>query len=74
MSVFLLSRLQFAAATYFHFLFVPLTLGLSALIAIMETLAIRRGDPEYRDMARFWGRLFLLNFAAGVMSLVQKHF
>jgi cytochrome d ubiquinol oxidase subunit I len=55
MDVLMLSRLQFAAATMFHFLFVPLTLGLSILIAIMETLYVRTGEEIYKKMAKFWG-------------------
>ncbi|MGP8284451.1 MAG: cytochrome ubiquinol oxidase subunit I, partial [Desulfomonilaceae bacterium] len=61
-----LSRLQFAVATYFHFLFVPLTLGLSILVAIMETKYVRTGIEEYKRMAKFWGKLFVINFAIGV--------
>ena len=54
-----LSRLQFAVATCFHFLFVPLTLGLSILLALMETRYVTTGKEEYRAMARFWTyRLF----------------
>ena len=56
-----LSRLQFAVATYFHFLFVPLTLGLSILVAIMETKYVRNGIEEYKRMAKFWGKLFVIN-------------
>ena len=62
MDALFLSRLQFAAATFFHFLFVPLTLGLSVLIAIMETKYVRTGDEDYKRMARFWGKIFLINF------------
>ncbi len=74
MDVLLLSRLQFAAATMFHFLFVPLTLGLSVLIAIMETIYVRTGDEMYRRMARFWGKLFLINFAIGVVTGITLEF
>lgn len=74
MDVLALSRLQFAAATYFHFLFVPLTLGLSILIAIMETLYVRKGDEEYKTMARFWGRLFLINFVVGIATGLTLEF
>ncbi|WP_448381757.1 cytochrome ubiquinol oxidase subunit I [Desulfosoma sp.] len=74
MDALLLSRLQFAAATYFHFLFVPLTLGLSILIAIMETRYARSGDEEYRNMARFWGKIFLINFAVGVVTGITLEF
>src|SRR4030065_415108 len=72
MDVLMLSRLQFAAATFFHFLFVPLTLGLSILIAIMETKYVRTGDEEYRRMAKFWGRIFLVNFAVGRVAAADS--
>jgi len=74
MDVLLLSRLQFATATLFHFLFVPLTLGLSILIAIMETLYVKTGDEEYKRMAKFWGKLFLINFAVGVVTGITLEF
>ncbi len=74
MDVLLLSRLQFAAATFFHFIFVPLTLGLSLLLAIMETKYVRTGDETYRQMARFWGKIFLVNFAVGVVTGITLEF
>jgi cytochrome d ubiquinol oxidase subunit I len=74
MDVLMLSRLQFAAATFFHFLFVPLTLGLSILIAIMETKFVRTGDEDYRRMAKFWGKIFLVNFAVGVVTGITLEF
>ena len=74
MDVLMLSRLQFAAATVFHFLFVPLTLGLSLLIAIMETIYVKTGDEDYRRMARFWGKIFLVNFAVGVVTGLTLEF
>ena len=74
MDVLMLSRLQFAAATLFHFLFVPLTLGLSVLVAIMETIFVRTGNTEYRRMAKFWGKLFLINFAIGVVTGITLEF
>jgi len=74
MDVVLLSRLQFAAATMFHFLFVPLTLGLSVLIAIMETKWVKTGDETYKRMAKFWGKLFLINFALGVVTGITLEF
>ena len=74
MDVLMLSRLQFAAATFFHFLFVPLTLGLSILIAIMETIYVRTGDDEYRRMAKFWGKIFLVNFAVGIVTGITLEF
>ena len=69
-----LSRLQFAAATMFHFLFVPLTLGLSALVAYMEVRYARTGDETYLRMTKFWGKLFLLNFAVGVVTGITLEF
>jgi cytochrome bd ubiquinol oxidase subunit I len=74
MDVTLLSRLQFAAASYFHYLFVPLTLGLSILIAIMETIYVKGGDEEYKTMAKFWGKLFLINFVVGVVTGITLEF
>ncbi|MBU1229203.1 MAG: cytochrome ubiquinol oxidase subunit I [Proteobacteria bacterium] len=74
MDVLMLSRLQFAAATMFHFLFVPLTLGLSVLIACMETAYVRTGDETYKRMAKFWGKLFLINFTLGVVTGITLEF
>jgi len=74
MDALILSRLQFAAATFFHFLFVPLTLGLSILIAIMETNYVRTGDKLYLNMAKFWGKIFLVNFAVGVVTGITLEF
>ena len=56
MDVAFLSRMQFAVATMFHFIFVPLSLGLSLLTAIMETMYLRTGDEEYKRMAKLWHR------------------
>ncbi|MUM77112.1 cytochrome ubiquinol oxidase subunit I [Pseudodesulfovibrio sp. F-1] len=74
MDVLMLSRLQFAAATMFHFLFVPLTLGLSVLIACMETAYVRTGNKTYQKMAKFWGKIFLVNFALGVVTGITLEF
>ncbi len=74
MDVLMLSRLQFAATTFFHFLFVPLTLGLSILIAIMETIYVRTGDQDYLRAAKFWGKIFLVNFAVGVVTGITLEF
>jgi cytochrome d ubiquinol oxidase subunit I len=74
LDVVLLSRLQFAAATMFHFLFVPLTLGLSVMIAYMETKYVRTGDETYLRMTKFWGKLFLINFALGVVTGITLEF
>lgn len=74
MNVLTLSQLQFAATTVYHFFFVPLTLGLSVLVAIMETLYVVKGDETYRRMTRFWGKLFLINFAMGVVTGIVMEF
>lgn len=69
----LLARWQFGITSVYHFLFVPLTLGLSVLVAVMETLYVRTGNDLYKRMAKFWGKLFLLNFSLGVVTgLVQE--
>ncbi len=73
MDVLTLSRWQFAITTVYHFFFVPLTLGISVLIAIVETQYVRTGDEKYKKLAKFWGKLFLINFAIGVATgLVQE--
>jgi len=69
-----LSRWQFAATALYHFLFVPLTLGLSFLLAAMETVYVTTGRDIYRRMAHFWGRLFLINFALGVATGLTMEF
>ena len=74
MDVLMLSRLQFAAATFFHFIFVPLTLGLSVLVAIMETKYLRTGNEEYLRMTKFWGKIFVINFAIGVVTGITLEF
>eukprot|EP00828_Plagiopyla_frontata_P005059 TRINITY_DN11963_c0_g3_i4.p1 TRINITY_DN11963_c0_g3~~TRINITY_DN11963_c0_g3_i4.p1 ORF type:complete len:441 (+),score=159.24 TRINITY_DN11963_c0_g3_i4:835-2157(+) len=74
MDVLMLSRLQFAAATMFHFIFVPLTLGLSLLLAWMETRYVSTGDEVYLKMAKFWGKIFLVNFALGVVTGITLEF
>lgn len=74
MDVLTLSRMQFAVATYFHFLFVPLTLGLSILTAIMQTVWYRTGDEDYLRMTKFWGKLFLINFSLGIVTGLTLEF
>lgn len=69
-----LARLQFAITTVYHFFFVPLTLGLVLLVAVMETIYVRSGNEAYKRMARFWGRLFLINFAMGVATGIVQEF
>ncbi len=74
MDVVFLSRLQFAVATIFHFFFVPLTLGLSVLTAIFETMYVKTGDEDYKRAAKFWGKLFLINFALGIVTGITLEF
>ncbi len=74
MDVLALSRLQFAVTSMFHFIFVPLTLGLSILVAYMETRYVRTGDETYLRMAKFWGKLFLINFALGIVTGITMEF
>jgi cytochrome d ubiquinol oxidase subunit I len=69
-----LSRLQFALTALYHFLFVPLTLGLSILIAMMETVYVMTRRPIWREMTKFWGVLFGINFALGVATGITMEF
>lgn len=74
MDVIVLARLQFAITTVYHFFFVPLTLGLSIIVAIMETLYVRTDNPIYKNMTKFWGKLFVINFALGVVTGIVQEF
>jgi cytochrome d ubiquinol oxidase subunit I len=74
MGVLTLSRLQFAATAMFHFLFVPLTLGLSWLLAWWEHKSVKTGDEKYLRMVKYWGRLFLINFALGIVTGITLEF
>jgi cytochrome d ubiquinol oxidase subunit I len=69
-----LSRLQFALTAMFHFLFVPLTLGLSIIVAIMETVYVMTNRPIWRQMTKFWGTLFGINFVLGVATGITMEF
>ncbi|MDE3984067.1 cytochrome ubiquinol oxidase subunit I [Glaesserella parasuis] len=69
-----LSRLQFALTALYHFLFVPLTLGLSFVLVVMETLYVTTGKEGYKDMTKFWGKLFGINFALGVTTGITMEF
>src|SRR6201993_1187610 len=69
-----LSRLQFAVTALYHFLFVPLTLGLSFLLAIMESVYVMTGRQIWREMTKFWGKLFGINFAMGVATGITMEF
>jgi len=74
MDVVSLSRLQFGMTAGFHFIFVPLTLGLSILVAFMESRYVFTRNPMYLRMTRFWGRLFLINFALGLVTGLTLEF
>ena len=74
MDIVTLSQWQFAITTIYHFFFVPLTLGLGVLIAIMETIYVQTGLDVYKRMTKFWGRLFLINFAMGVVTGIVQEF
>ena len=74
MDVLTLSRLQFAVTSAFHFIFVPLTLGLSILTAYMETRYLVTNNDIYLKMTKFWGKLFLINFALGVVTGITMEF
>jgi cytochrome d ubiquinol oxidase subunit I len=68
-----LARWQFGVTTLYHFLFIPITIGMSVLVAILQTIWVRTGDERYLRATRFWGKLFLINFAMGVVTgLVQE--
>jgi len=69
-----LSRWQFAATALYHFLFVPLTLGLTVMLAAMETIYVVTGKKIYREMTQFWGKLLLINFALGVATGLTMEF
>src|SRR3954470_13963800 len=69
-----LARWQFAITTVYHFLFVPLTIGLSLLVAGMQTAWVRTDDDRYLRMTKFWGKLFLINFAMGVVTGIVQEF
>ncbi|GGS13453.1 cytochrome ubiquinol oxidase subunit I [Actinokineospora fastidiosa] len=74
MDALVLARLQFAVTTSFHFLFVLLTLGLVTLVAITQTRAHRRGDPVLWRMTRFWGHLYVINYAVGIATGIVMEF
>ncbi len=69
-----LARLQFSSTTLFHFLFVPVSIGLSLFLAILQTLAYRTGKPVYERLLSLWGRIFLIVFAVGVVTGIVQEF
>lgn len=74
MSALLLARWQFAIVTIFHFFFVPVTIGLGFVVALMQTIAYRRRDPVWDQLTQFFGRLFLINLAVGVVTGIVLEF
>jgi len=74
MDALTLARWQFGIVTVYHFLFVPLTIGLSFLVALMQTAWYRSGNAKYLAMTKFWGKLFLINFAMGVVTGIVQEF
>ncbi len=74
MDTIILSRIQFASTTIFHFFFVPVSIGLALIVAIMETMYVLKGKEDYKKMTKFWGKLFLINFAIGVVTGILQEF
>ena len=74
MDITMLSRIQFAVTTIFHFLFVPLTIGLSIYVAAFETLGYLKKQEDYNKLARFFGALFIINYAVGVVTGIVQEF
>ncbi len=74
MDVVTLSRLQFGLTTVYHFFFVPLTIGLGFYVAILQSIWVKTGNEDYKKLTRFWGRLFLINFAVGVVTGLVMEF
>jgi cytochrome bd ubiquinol oxidase subunit I len=70
----ILSRWQFAMTTIFHFFFVPVTLGLALFLAILETKYVTSGEEIYKKMTKFWGKIFLINFAVGIVTGIVQEF
>ncbi|HET8604704.1 MAG TPA: cytochrome ubiquinol oxidase subunit I [Marmoricola sp.] len=69
-----IARWQFGIITVYHFLFVPITIGLSAIVAVFQTQWLRRRDPAYLRLTKFFGKLFLINFAIGVVTGIVQEF
>ena len=70
----ILARLQFASTTVYHFFFVPLTLGMAWVVAILHTQYYRTGEEKFKRLTKFWGKLFLINFAMGVVTGIVQEF
>ena len=74
MDVLMLARIQFASTTIFHYFFVPLSIGLAFIIALMQTLYVVKGQEIYKKMTKFWTQIFLVNFAVGVVTGILQEF
>lgn len=74
MDPLIIARLQFASTTIFHYFFVPVSIGLALIIAIMQTLYVVKGEDIYKRMTKFWGVLLLINFAVGVVTGILQEF
>ena len=74
MSAETLARWQFGVTTVYHFLFVPITLALSFLVAILQTIWVRTGQERFLKLTKFYGKLFLINFAMGVVTGIVQEF
>lgn len=69
-----IARWQFGITTVYHFMMVPLTIGLGLVVAVIQTLWYRTGKVEYLRMTKFWGKLFLINFIMGVATGIVQEF
>ncbi|GMA66367.1 hypothetical protein GCM10025859_68100 [Alicyclobacillus fastidiosus] len=74
MDIVTLARFQFAMTTIFHYFFVPFSIGVALVVAIMETMYVVKKDESYKKMAKFWGNIFLLSFAVGVVTGIIQEF
>lgn len=74
MDITSLARFQFAMTTIFHFFFVPFSIGTIFVVAIMESMYVHTGKPEYKKMTKFWANIFLLSFAVGVVTGIIQEF
>ncbi|MBO2450289.1 cytochrome ubiquinol oxidase subunit I [Actinomadura barringtoniae] len=74
MDELLFARLQFGITTVYHFLFVPVTIGMSLAVAILQTAWVRTGNDKYKRATKFWGKLFLINFAMGLVTGIVQEF
>lgn len=74
MDVLELARLQFALTTIFHYIFVPISIGLSLLVAVLETMYVVKKDEKYKRMTKFWGTFLLINFAVGIVTGILQEF